>query len=83
MGEPFLDDLFRNRCVVVHGHLFTPPQAYAEEIRRFSVDAIERFSTEIENSVVQESYLCKKTAIDKRIQRTWAETAPGALGRKK
>jgi hypothetical protein len=53
---PFIDDLLRNRCCVAHGELYTPPATYAKETVTFSIVAIDRFSTEIENAAVQQKY---------------------------
>ena len=54
---PFIDDLFRSRCEVAHGELNTPDTKYAKETVHFVISAIDRFSTEIENSAVLERYL--------------------------
>jgi hypothetical protein len=54
---PFIDDLFRSRCEVAHGELYTPDTKYAQETIQFSIRAIDRFSTEIENAAVQEAFM--------------------------
>ena len=54
---PFMDDLFRARCEVAHGELCTPDSQYAREIVSFTISAIDRFSTEVENSAVLHRYL--------------------------
>jgi len=54
---PFIDDMFRNRCDVAHGELFTPEAKYSKETIQFSIHAIDRFSTEIENAAVVEAFL--------------------------
>jgi hypothetical protein len=54
---PFMDDLFRSRCAIAHGELSTPDSRYAKESVEFSIGAIDRFSTDIENAAVLESYL--------------------------
>jgi hypothetical protein len=54
---PFIDDLFRSRCQIAHGELFTPDAEYAKETVNFIIKAIDRFSSEIENSAILEDYL--------------------------
>jgi len=54
---PFIDDLFRSRCGVAHGDLYTPDARYAKETVNFTIKAIDRFARDIENSAVLELYL--------------------------
>lgn len=54
---PFIDDLFLNRCAIAHGELHNPKKKYAIEALSFTINAIDRFSTEIENAVIQEHFL--------------------------
>jgi hypothetical protein len=54
---PFIDDLFRNRSAVAHGELFVPDKAYAVEALEFTIKAIDKFSTAIENAAIQKAYL--------------------------
>lgn len=54
---PFIDDMFRSRCDVAHGELFTPSTKYAQETVQFSIRAMDRFSTDIENAAIAEAFL--------------------------
>lgn len=54
---PFMDDLFKNRCAVAHGELYTPTNDYALEALSFTIKSIDQFSTNIENEAINEAYL--------------------------
>lgn len=54
---PFIDDLVKNRCAIAHGEFFTPNIKYAIEVIEFTINAISRFSTDIENAAIQNAYL--------------------------
>lgn len=54
---PFIDDLFRCRCAVAHGELAIPEVKYAKDAVTFAINAIDRFSDEIENAAVMSHYL--------------------------
>lgn len=54
---PFIDDMCRSRCEVAHGELFTPDTKYVQETVQFSIRAIDRFSTDIENAAIVEAFL--------------------------
>ena len=54
---PFINDLFMNRCAIAHGELFEPDDSYAVEVIDFALQAIDRFSNEIEDAAVQELFL--------------------------
>jgi hypothetical protein len=54
---PFIDDMFRYRCDVAHGELYAPESKYAKEAIQFSVHAIDRFSTEIENAATMKAFI--------------------------
>lgn len=54
---PFMDDLFRTRCVIAHGELYAPDRKYATEVVDFAIGAIDRFSTEIGNAALLKLYL--------------------------
>lgn len=54
---PYIDDLFRNRSAIAHGELFIPGRDYVLEALNFTIRAIDRFSTSIENAAVQRAYL--------------------------
>lgn len=54
---PFIDDLYRNRCAVAHGEVYEPDRDYILEVLDFTIKAIDRFSTAIENEAVQDLYL--------------------------
>lgn len=54
---PFMDDMFRSRCEVAHGEIYTPEQKYAQEAIQFSIRSIDRFSTDIENAAMVEAFL--------------------------
>lgn len=59
---PFMDDLFKNRCAVAHGELYTPTKDYALETLCFTIKSIDRFSTDIENEAINEAYLRRSAA---------------------
>jgi len=54
---PFIDDMFRSRCDIAHGELFAPDTKYAQETVQFSIRAMDRFSTDIENATIAEAFL--------------------------
>lgn len=57
LDGPFIDEMFKNRCEVAHGDLFIPETKYAQETIQFSIRAIDRFSTDIENAAIVEAFL--------------------------
>ncbi len=54
---PFIDDLLKNRCAIAHGELLEPSSKYTDEVVSFVQKSISRFSTDIENLTLQDSYL--------------------------
>lgn len=65
---PFIDDLFSNRCAIAHGELQNPKREYAIESLNFIINAIDKFSTEIENAAIQEHFLRKTDNVQQSAQ---------------
>lgn len=61
---PFMDDLLKIRCEVAHGNLIPQDEEYAKEILNFCINAIDRFSNDIENAASQSMYLRNKEQSD-------------------
>ena len=60
---PFINDLFTNRCAIAHGELLDPDDNYAVEVLDFAVQAIDRFSSDIEDAAVQKLFLRRTGSI--------------------